>query len=385
MSTKKQYYEDVYRKECDSIVLECRECEKKGFQVILEETVFYPEGGGQPADRGTLNGIQVSDVKEQDDEILHFVPEPIKPGTKVHGVIDWERRFDHMQQHSGEHLVSGMLCSAFNCDNVGFHMGADVVTIDYNTEISWEDILKIEEKANRYIWENHPFVILWPTAEELATMEYRSKKELSGAVRITLWPGADTCACCGTHVAASAEIGIVKFLGVQKFRDGVRIELLSGRRAYEYLRMNMEQNQAIARDLSTREENTHTYFEKIQKELLEIKASFSELEEKYFHSIASAYRNAGNVLYIGEEMNPDNIRRLCLMISEICGGRASVFCGTDHNGGNYKYVISHQGQDIRDFIKTMNEELCGRGGGKDGFAQGSVKSTAEQIRSFFSR
>ena len=216
MKTKKLYYDDAFLREFVATVLSC-EAEKKNFAVVLDCTAFYPEGGGQPADWGTLGEAKVLDVHEKSGVIVHTCDKPLKVGEPVHGVIDWVRRFDHMQQHSGEHIVSGMLCADYHCDNVGFHMGAESVIIDYNAEISWEGVLEIEQRANRYIWENHPFVAVYPSAEELKTMEYRSKKELSGQVRITSFPGADCCACCGTHVALSGQVGLVKFTNWQKF------------------------------------------------------------------------------------------------------------------------------------------------------------------------
>ena len=233
--TEKLYYEDAYIKEFDAVVTGA-----SGVKACFDRTAFYPEGGGQPADHGVLTlpdgrTIQVKDVHEQGDEIWHTLSEPIPEGTQVHGCIDWERRFDHMQQHSGEHIVSGMICSAFGCDNVGFHMGEDAVTIDYNVRISYEQAQEIEKQANKYIWENHAFEVFWPTPAELAELDYRSKKELSGDVRIARFPGADTCACCGTHVAFSGEIGLVKLTSAHNFHEGTRLELYCGRRAMDFL------------------------------------------------------------------------------------------------------------------------------------------------------
>ena len=177
MATEKLYYADAYLKAFDATVLSC-EAAKTGYIVTLDRTAFYPEGGGQPADHGTLNGIAVTDVHEKDGVVLHTCAAALEPGSTVHGEIDWARRFDHMQQHSGEHIVSGMLCETFHCDNVGFHMGADMVTIDFNAEIGWDELMEIEAKANRYIYEHHPIDIQFYRGAELAAVEYRSKMEL---------------------------------------------------------------------------------------------------------------------------------------------------------------------------------------------------------------
>ena len=208
METIKLYYQDPFLCQFEATVLDCA-ADKKQWKLILDRTAFYPEGGGQGADHGTLGEAKVLDVHEKDGVIYHTCDRPLPVGETVTGRIDWARRFDHMQQHSGEHIVSGMLCGTYHCDNTGFHMGADVVTIDYNADIPWEGVLDIERRANRYIWENHPIVIRYPSPEELVTLPYRSKKALEGPVRITEFPGADMCACCGTHVTTSGQVGLV--------------------------------------------------------------------------------------------------------------------------------------------------------------------------------
>ena len=379
MVTEKLYYSDAYLREFEATVLSCQQG-KAGYLVTLDRTAFYPEGGGQPADHGTLGGVSVTDVHEKDGVIAHTCAAPLDVGSAVHGEIDWARRFDHMQQHSGEHIVSGMLCATFRCDNVGFHMGADVVTIDYNADMTWDDVLAIEAKANQYLWENHHFVVTYPTAEELETLDYRSKKELSGQVRIASFPGADTCACCGTHVERSGEVGLVKFLSCQKFRSGVRLELVCGQRALNLLSRNWEQNHAIGQTLSVKGEKTYAAVQRLQAELSDAKARAAALEEESFQRTAEEYAGRGNVLLIVPPLQGDGVRRLCDAVSQRCGGRCAVFSGEDEN---YKYAIIHAGHDIRQLVKDLNTALSGRGGGRDGFAQGSAQTTEEEIRTFF--
>jgi len=227
METEKLYYADPFLTEFDARVLAC-EAVKDGFAVVLDRTAFYPEGGGQPYDTGVLGGAEVLDVHERAGVITHKCASPLPVGAAVHGKIDRARRFDHMQQHSGEHICSGLICARYGCDNVGFHMGAESVTIDFNADIPWEELLEIEAAANRYIYEDHAIDIQLHRGAELDAIDYRSKKPLEGDVRIVTFPGADCCACCGTHVMRSGQVGIVKFLSVQKFREGVRIELRCG-------------------------------------------------------------------------------------------------------------------------------------------------------------
>ena len=379
MNTIKLYYDDPYMRAFDAVVTDCVP-EGKRYLITLDRTAFYPEGGGQPCDLGRLGSEPVLDVQERNGVIRHTCAHSLTVGVPVHGEIDWARRFDHMQQHSGEHIVSGMLCSAYHCDNVGFHMGADVVTIDYNAEIPWEGVLEIERRANQYIWENHPMKILWPDGDTLAELSYRSKKALEGPVRITEFPGADRCACCGTHVSASAQVGLVKFIGWQKFRSGVRLELLCGKRALDYLAANWQQNSAIGRELSVKPDATCGAVLRLKEELSALKQRCDALETEGFAALAAQYEGAGNVLLVRPPMEPDAARRLCDMVAARCGGRCAVFAGQD---GAYKYAVIHPGADIRELIKEMNTALNGRGGGRDGFAQGSAACGEADIRAFF--
>ena len=379
METEKLFYADPFLTEFDAKVLSC-EAVKDGFAVALDRTAFYPEGGGQPYDTGVLGGAEVLDVHERAGVITHKCASPLPVGAAVHGKIDRARRFDHMQQHSGEHIISGLLCSTFHCDNVGFHMGADVVTIDYNAPITWEQALEVERRANAYIWADHPIRIWYPSAEELAALPYRSKKELTGAVRITEFPGADRCACCGTHVSSSGQVGLLKLLSCQKFRDGVRLELLCGQRALDCLAAGWEQARQIGQALSVKPQSAFAAVSRLQEELLSLKEKAARLEEADFAHVAAQYRGAGSVLHIAEPLDGDGARRLCDAIAKAAGGRCAVFAGQD---GDYRYAVIESGGDLCQFIKDMNTSLHGRGGGRDGFAQGSAACTAEEVRTFF--
>lgn len=379
MDTVKLYYENAYTQDFTAVVQSC-EVVKNGFAVTLDRTAFYPEGGGQPADHGTLGEARVLDVHEKDGVVTHLCDRALSVGAEVGGHIDWARRFDHMQQHSGEHIISGLLCSTFHCDNVGFHMGADVVTIDYNAPITWEQALEVERRANAYIWADHPIRIWYPSAEELAALPYRSKKELTGAVRITEFPGADRCACCGTHVSSSGQVGLLKLLSCQKFRDGVRLELLCGQRALDCLAAGWEQARQIGQALSVKPQSAFAAVNRLQEELLSLKEKAARLEEADFAHVAAQYHGAGSVLHIAEPLDGDGARRLCDAIAKAAGGRCTVFAGRD---GDYRYAVIESGGDLRQFIKDMNTALHGRGGGRDGFAQGSAACTAEEVRAFF--
>lgn len=382
METEKLYYIDPFIKDFPATVLSC-EAGKNGFQVVLDCTAFYPEGGGQPADHGTLNDAKVTDVHEKGGVIFHTCDKPVETGQMVTGRIDWARRFDHMQQHSGEHIISGILCGDYHCDNVGFHMGTDTVTIDYNADISWEQALDAERKANEVIWADREVEIDYPSPEELAALDYRSKKELTGQVRIVTFPEADCCACCGTHVLRAGQVGLIKVLSCQKFREGVRLEILCGKRALDYLGGTYDQAKAIGQQLSVKPLDTLAAVERLEAELSAAKARTTHLEEAVFDAIAKENEGAGDVVLFQPAMKGDSVRRLADTVAKRAGGLAAVFAGED---GQYAYALVHPDtQDISALVKDLNKALNGRGGGRNGFAQGSVQASQADIQRFFSK
>ena len=228
MDKSRLYYQIPYVKSFMCTVEHCEESGKGTWLVTLNQTGFYPEGGGQPYDTGTLNGIPVLSVHERGEQVIHELAQPIEEGTLAEGIIDWQRRYDNMQLHTGEHILSGLVHKHFGYDNVGFHMGAEEVTVDFNGIIEPEDLDWLEDEANQLVYANVPVKVLYPSEEELRTMEYRSKKELSGLVRIVEVPGADVCACCGTHVENTGEVGIIKIRSMIHYKGGVRLSMLCG-------------------------------------------------------------------------------------------------------------------------------------------------------------
>ena len=380
METEKLYYTDPFLTTFTAKVLSC-EAGKGGYLVTLDRTAFYPEGGGQPADHGTLGGIAVTDVHEKDGVVIHTVEKAVEIGENVTGSIDWARRFDHMQQHSGEHILSGILCHNYHCDNVGFHLGADTVTIDYNTDISWEEALAAEYQANQVIWADAPVEITYPSPAELEQLDYRSKKALTGKVRIVTFPEADCCACCGTHVLRAGQVGIIKVLSCQKFRSGVRMEILCGERAWRYLSGTYDQAHAVGQHLSVKPLEAAAAVERLTEELTAAKARMAELEGEVFSHKAHAYCGKGDVVLVEPPLRPDGVRRLADAVARESGGLAAVFAGED---GRYNYaLVRADGADIAPLVKSMNAALTGRGGGRSGFAQGSVQADADTIHAFF--
>lgn len=382
METEKLFYQDAYLKETTAKVLECRKG-KHGYEIVLNRTCFYPEGGGQPGDRGTLNGIPVTDTHEKDGMVLHYTDSPLEPGTEVTAVIDWARRFDLTQQHSGEHMVSGVVHRIYGYDNVGFHMGADMVTIDFSGELTEQQLREVETEVNQRIWLDDAVKCWYPSPEELKEIPYRSKKELTGKVRIAEFPGADICACCGTHVAHTGEIGLVKIVSVEKFHSGVRVEMLSGGRALRYLTAVQDQNRQVSQLLSAKVMETAKAVKNLTDEAERLRQQVYAMENAQFAAKAEQLRGQGNVLVKMDGLSADGVRRAAIAIQETCGGRAAVFSGDEENG--YKYAVGEPDGNLRDWVKELNGALQGRGGGKPGFVQGSVAAKWDEIVAFMSR
>ena len=380
MATRRLYYEDAYIRRFEAEVISC-EPKGKRYEVVLDQTAFFPEGGGQAPDLGALGAARVLDVQERGDGIVHTCDRPLSPGECVAGEIDWARRFRLMQQHSGEHLVSGLVHERYGWNNVGFHMGADCMTIDFSGPIPPEDIPGIERAANEAVWADLPSEVLLPTAEELEQLHYRSKKALTGQVRLVRFPGTDLCACCGTHVARTGEIGLIKILSCIKFREGVRIEMMCGAQALDYLSAIHAQNHEMSTLLSAKPMQTAKAVRRVLAERDDALYRLTAAENQRFEEIAEALGGAGDCTLFEPNLSPDGVRKLAVAVMERCGGRCAVFSGDDEAG--YKYALGQTGGDLRELVRQMNASLSGRGGGKPFFAQGSVGAKRAEIEAFF--
>ena len=377
MQTRKLFYEDCHLRSFDATVTAC-ESAKGGYAVELDQTAFYPEGGGQACDTGTLGQVTVLSVKEEGEKLLHLCDRPLAPGQTVTGHIDWDRRFDQMQQHAGEHIVSGILNARYGYHNVGFHVGADTVTIDFDGEIPAEALQEIEEAANRAVWENLRIRCWYPSQQELPTVTYRSKKALPWPVRIVAVPGTDSCACCGVHVKTTGQIGLVKLLSCVKFHQGVRIEMACGQRAYNYVNQIVDQNRKISRLLSAKMPETAQAVESLQKSLQEEKFRGVGLQNRLFTAIAESYRHIVCPLHFEEALPGNALRDLAERIAKVCGG-AIVCAGTDETG----YTVCVMGEDARGIGTRAAKALNGRGGGKEFAWQGQFLASRAQIEGYF--
>ncbi len=378
--TEKLYYQDAYATKFTAKVLECTE-DKQGYKVVLDRTLFYPEGGGQPADMGTLGGVNVLDVHERNDIITHTTDKPLEVGAEVEGEIDWERRFDLMQNHSGEHILSGVICGKYGCDNVGFHMGKEIITIDLNTKIPETDLPWLEEKANEAIWTNAPVGIRYPSREELDALEYRSKKELEGQVRIVNVGEYDCCACCGTHVKLAGEIGQIKIIGAQNYKGGTRLELLCGKRALQdYQKKNDVANEA-GKLLSVPGVKADSAVKNLLAERDALIQTLNQLKWKYFTQKAEQVAaGTENILFFGDGLNSKDMTHFADLLLKKGAKRTAVF---SKNGEGFAFVLLSTEKDARTFADEMKEPFGCKGGGKPDAVQGRVSADKKGLKAFF--
>ena len=379
--TRKLYYEDCGLATAAGVVTGCERGEG-GYLVTLDATVFYPEGGGQACDLGTLGDVRVLDVQERGEEVVHLCDGPLAVGSTVAGKIDWDRRFDLMQQHTGEHMVSGVICARFGCHNVGFHVGSEVITIDFDGPVPPEELPSIEAQVNAAIWQDIPVRCWVPSPEELPGVVYRTKRALPWPVRIVGVPGVDSCACCGLHVASTGQVGLVKLFSCVRFHQGVRIEMACGRRALALLNEAYEQNRQVSQAFSAKVMETGQAARRMNERLADMEFRAGQLERRIFDTIAQGYAGQGDVLHFEEGLDPAALRELADRIASHCGGIAAVF--SPKEDGHMVAMICREGS-VRELGQAMNAALNGRGGGKPGFFQGSVKADREQILSFWAR
>ena len=380
MSTTRLFDQDAYLGEFEATVGRSV-CEGGMYRVLLDQTAFFPEGGGQPADEGTLDGIFVTDVQEIDGEIWHTVEAPLEPGKTVVGKLDFEKRFSNMQNHCGEHIVSGIVHRIYGFNNVGFHMGSDVITVDFDGVLTEEQLYDVEQEANEAVLRNVPVTISYPSKEELETMDYRSKKELTGLVRIVEIPGGDICACCGTHVETTGEVGLIKLRTMINYKGGVRISMLCGRRALMDYRERLKDEIRISNLLSAKLALVPDAVEKMKNESQEKDLALGRLWQQLLEKKAESYPESTEVLAVFEEgLSPVQLRQLATMLYEKGKGKiVGVFSGNEDEQV-YQYALGSSQADMRKLSKAMNGALNGRGGGSNLMAQGTFKAAESAIR-----
>ena len=379
--TEKLYNQNAYISSFTARVLSVTEG-KGGYLVKTDATAFFPEGGGQGADTGTLGGFSVLDVKEKDGCILHLLDGAPTVGETVQGEIDFALRFERMQCHTGEHIVSGVLHSLYGAENVGFHLG-DIVTLDIDKVVDRAMLDRAEDLANAAVFKNIPVKITYPSPEALSAMTYRAKLDLTENVRIVTIDGVDACACCAPHVAYTGEIGLIKLLDFEKHRGGTRILMQAGARALRDYREKYRNVAAIGAALSTKQNETADAV----AHLLEANAQL-EYEFKR-HRIRAAEARAeglsaheGSVaLFLDADASYDELRALCLAAKDRVGG---VTAALSRCGAQIRYVMTASKFPIEERLKEIHTALSGRGGGRGGIVQGTLAASEEEILAYFS-
>lgn len=379
--TVRLYDQDAYATKFEAEVLACEEVEKKEkkvYQVWLDQTLFFPEEGGQSSDMGTIDGIKVLDVQIKDEVITHTLAAPLAVGTMVKGVVDWKHRFYNMQQHSGEHIFSGIVHNRFGYDNVGFHLSDSIVTMDFNGVITAEDIEEIETEVNQAIIENIPVEVSYPTKEELKVLEYRSKIEIEGQVRIVTIPGYDVCACCAPHVRRTGEIGMLKVMNVQSYKGGVRISILCGFRALEAFRQKADIITELMEQFSTNQEALVENVTKLKNTNQTMKNQLASAKQELMeYKVAAIPEDSENAILFESDLDTPVVRNVVNGLVEQFTGICAVFVGNDESG--YQFIVGSKSKDCRAIAAALREKLSARGGGSDKMIQGSVAASQLQI------
>ena len=343
--TEKLYYKDSHRFAFDAVVIDCRE-EKKGYSVVLDRTAFFPEGGGQLADTGTLSGVRVTDVHEKGGDIRHYTDAPLTVGECVHGEIDKEQRLRRMQNHSGEHILSGLIHNTYGANEV------------------------VRQNLKLHIW--------FPNEAELHALEYRSKLELTENVRIVEIPGVDRCACCAPHVERTGEVGVIKILDSQRHRGGQRVSVICGLDALEDYRARQESVTDISRALSAKRGEVTQAVQRVLHEQQSMKERCDALSLALIRYMADAEgEREGNIVLFSEVLGEIAQRELVNLLMPKAGGFAAVFVGSDKDG--WRYVIGSLHADLRAGARTINAAISGRGGGTPQMIQGSATAPRAKI------
>ena len=380
--TEKLYDTDSYIEEFECKVINLYDYEGD-LAVETDRTAFFPEGGGQTADTGTLGNLEVYDVQIKCGKLLHYVKnfeenyKKISVGEKISGKINMKKRFSDMQQHTGEHIFSGIVNKLYGYDNVGFHLGSQVVTLDFNGELKNDDICKVENLVNKAIWDNLEVRVFFPTEKELKTINYRSKKEINEALRLVEIPGVDMCACCAPHVKRTGEIGIVKVVSSEKHRGGTRVSILCGERALCDIREKLEENKKVSNLFCTKETETFKMAEKLKSDNAQLSYELSKAKLDFLKLKAQSVEEKERIVVFCDIEDTNDLREYADILSEKAKEFAAVFSGKDED---FKYVIiTKNDYDVNSLCKELNSQFSGRGGGRGGIVQGSLKGEKEKI------
>lgn len=378
--TEKLFYMDSHLKEFDATVISC-EPYGEGYRAVLDRTAFFPEGGGQASDTGWLNDSEVSDVQEKNGSIYHYIKDVISTGVTVHGKIQWEKRFSRMQQHTAEHIISGLVHKQYGYRNVGFHLADTYCTMDFDGPLSKEQLKEIEWKANGAVFQNIPIEVLYPSKAELEKLDYRSKIEIEGQVRIVRIPGYDVCACCAPHVKRTGEIGLIKMVHVQNYKGGVRITMLSGDRALADYQQKEESVRSIMSLLAAKEELAVEAVEQLKEDNNTLKMQMLELQRSMLRMKAEQISADSEVCIFEDHMDMGLAREFMNLMLDKGVKICAVFCRKDEE--EYRYVIGSKDKNMQELGKYLYQSFSGKGGGKPDMIQGTIRGKRQDIEAAF--
>lgn len=390
--TIKLYDMDAYATEFEADIISCEpnKADDKRFDIILNQTLFFPEEGGQSPDMGILGGYRVVDVQIKNGVITHTVDTSagdccevekkaeLAAGVHVQGKIDWQHRFYNMQQHSGEHIFSGIVHRRFGFENVGFHLSDSVVTMDFSGVISPEDIAEVEHEVNVAISKNIPIEVTYPSRDELAQLEYRSKIEIEGQVRIVTVPGYDVCACCAPHVKRTGEIGMLKVMNYQNYKGGVRVSILCGFRALEAFRQKCDIISELMGIFTTNQEALVDNVTKLKAVNQSLKSELGTAKSALLdYKVAELPTDTENAVLFEGGIDTNTARNCVNALVEKYSGFSAFFMGNDEDG--YSFIIGSKNADCNTVAAALRNKLGARGGGKPVMVQGSVKAAKSEI------
>lgn len=377
--TEKLYDKDSHLKEFTGTVLSCKKTGEK-YAVTLNRTAFFPEGGGQQSDRGYIGGAYISDVQIKNGEILHFADKPLSVGQAYDCKLDFDFRFRNMQNHSGEHIISGIVHRLYGFNNVGFHLGAEM-TMDFDGELTRRQLDEIEDLANKAVYENLPVKAYYPTDEELKSLDYRSKLDLKENVRIVEIKGVDVCACCAPHVKATGEIGVIKILDFEKYKGGVRLIVKCGADALRDYREKYKNVLEISNLLSAKQFEVSAAVVRLNEQLSAEKAETAALKKRLIAEKAVGFAHDTDKTAVFE--NGLDIKELQLLADALCqkaGGIRGAFSGAD---GAFSFAICGEETALGEFFAKFKAAFNTRGGGRNGIRQGTVCADRAEIERLF--
>ena len=377
-TTEKLYDKDSYLQEFIATVISCEQKNDTTYRVVLDRTAFFPEGGGQTGDIGWLNDIAVTDTREKAGVIYHETNAPMEPGTQAAGKIDFAVRYDKMQQHTGEHILSGIVCAAYGYNNVGFHLSTEITTLDFDGELSVQQVRELEIKANEMIHKNIPVQVKFPTKEELAAMDYRSKIEIEGQVRIVEIPGVDRCACCAPHVKMTGEVGLIKIVSCERHRGGCRMTIVCGMRALKDYQQKQESVGKVSAALSAKPDKIAEAVTHLQEQQAKLREQLNRIQAMYLQGkLDTIVGDEKYVCIFEESLDSIAMRNFVNGAMERCDGVCGAFIGNEECG--YHYILGSKTVDVREISKQLNQKFNGKGGGKPQMVQGSLNGCAKEI------